>query len=71
MKKINKTVQDLKVEIEPTKTKQTEEILEMENLGKRTGKTDASIRNRIQRLEDRISSVENTIEENDKFQRKD
>ena len=61
MKEINKTVQDLKVEIEATKTTQTEEILEMENLGMRTGKIDASIKSRLQRLEDRISVAENTI----------
>ena len=31
---MNKTVQDLKMEIEAIKTTQTEEILKMENLGK-------------------------------------
>ena len=44
MKKINKSVQDLKVEIEAIKKTQSEEILEMENLEKRT--TDASFSNR-------------------------
>ena len=34
MKEINKTVQDLKIEIEAIKKTQTEGILEMENLGK-------------------------------------
>ena len=42
-KEMNKTVQDLKMEIEAIKKTQTEGILEMENLGKRTGTTDASI----------------------------
>ena len=37
--------------------------LEMENLGKQTGITDASITNRIQEIEERISGVEDTIEE--------
>jgi hypothetical protein len=40
MKEMNKTVQDLKVEIEAIKKTQTEEILEMENLGTRTGTTE-------------------------------
>lgn len=54
MKEINKTVQDLKVEIEATKTTQTEEILEMENIGKRRGTTDATITNRIQEMEENL-----------------
>ena len=37
----------------------------MENLGKRTGTTDASITNRIQEMGERISDVEDTIEETD------
>lgn len=44
---MNKTVQDLKREIEEIKKTQTEAVLEMKNLGKRTGTTDASITNRI------------------------
>jgi hypothetical protein len=52
VKKINKTVQDLKVEIEARKKPQAEEILEAENLGKRAGTTDASITNRTQEPED-------------------
>ena len=39
------------------------EILEIENLGKRTGTTDTSIINRIQEMEEKISSAEGTIEE--------
>jgi uncharacterized coiled-coil protein SlyX len=35
------------------------------NMGKRTGMTDASITNRIQELEERISGIEYTIEEVD------
>ena len=37
----------------------------MENLGKGTGTTDASITNRIQEMEERISGVKDTIEEID------
>lgn len=41
---INKTVQDLKMEAEAIKKTQTEGILEMEDLGKRTGTANASPR---------------------------
>ena len=53
---MNKTVQDLKMEIEAIKTKKTEETLEMGNLGKRTGTT--IITNRIQEMEQRLSGVD-------------
>jgi hypothetical protein len=46
VKEINITVQDLKVEIEAIKKTQTEGIMEIDNLEKRTG-TYASITNRI------------------------
>jgi hypothetical protein len=59
---MNKTVPDLKMEIEPTMKTQTEEILEMENLGKRTETIDVSTANRIQEIEERILGVEDTIE---------
>jgi hypothetical protein len=39
--------------------------LELENLGKRSGVTDASISNRIQEIEERISGAEDTIENTD------
>ena len=55
---MNKTIQDLKMEIEAIKKTQVEATLEMENLGKRTGTTDASITNRIQEMEERISGIE-------------
>ena len=37
----------------------------MENLGKRSGITDVSITNRTQKIEERILSVEDTVEEID------
>jgi len=37
-------------------------ILELENLGKRTGTADPTITNKIQKMEDRISSIEDVIE---------
>ena len=42
-----------------------EGILEMENLGKRSGVTDASINNRVQEIEERISGIEDTLEDID------
>jgi hypothetical protein len=39
--------------------------MELENLGKRSGIADVSITNRIQEREERISGVEDTIEEID------
>jgi hypothetical protein len=48
VKELNKTVQDLKVEIESLKKTQRETALKMENLGNRTGVTDAIITNIIQ-----------------------
>ena len=49
----NKTFQDLKMEIEAIKKTQTEGILEMENLVKRTETIDTSITNRIQEMKER------------------
>ena len=55
---MNKVVQDLKVERETIKKTQMEVNLEMENLGKRSGI-------KIQEIEERLSSVEDTVEEID------
>jgi cell division protein FtsL len=59
---MNKTIQDLKMEIETIKKSQKETTLEIENLGKRSGVIDASITNRIQEIEERISEAEDSIE---------
>jgi hypothetical protein len=45
VKEMHKTVQGLKMEMETIKKSQTEEILEMENLERRTRTTDTSITN--------------------------
>ena len=45
---MNKTVQDLKMEIEAIKKTQIEGILEMKNLRKRIGTTESSITKQIQ-----------------------
>ena len=67
MKEINKTIQDLKIEIKKRKEKkrkksQRETTWETENLGKRSGVIDSSITNRIQQIEEKISGTEDTIE---------
>jgi predicted nucleic acid-binding Zn-ribbon protein len=59
---LNKTIQDLKREVETIKKTQSEATLEMENLGKKSGTIDASISNRIQEMEDRISGAKDPIE---------
>jgi hypothetical protein len=64
---LNKTVQDPKMEIERIKKTQMEAILEMDNLEKRSGTTDASINKRIQEIEEGISGVEDTIAINTSF----
>jgi predicted nucleic acid-binding Zn-ribbon protein len=58
---LNKTIQDPKMEVETIKKTQRETTQETENLGKKSGTIDASISNRIQEMEERISSVEDPI----------
>jgi predicted nucleic acid-binding Zn-ribbon protein len=58
MKELNKTIQDLKMEIETIKKSQRETTLELENLGKRSGDIGVSISNRIQEIKERISGAE-------------
>jgi uncharacterized coiled-coil protein SlyX len=65
-KEMNKTIQDLKMEIETIKKSQRKTRLEIENLEKRSGVIDVSITNRIQEIEVRISGAEDTIENIDK-----
>ena len=54
MKKLNKAIQDLKLEVKTIKKTRMEASLEMESLGKRLGITDASITNRIQEIEENL-----------------
>jgi hypothetical protein len=54
----NKIIQDLKTEVETIKKSQRKTTLEIENLGKRSGVIDASMTNRIQEIEERISGAE-------------
>ena len=65
IKQMKQTVQDLKFEIEAIKKTQIKGIWDMENLGKQMGTTEANIANRMQEMEERISGVEDTIEQTD------
>jgi chromosome segregation ATPase len=65
VKELNKTIQDLKMEVEAIKKSQRETTLEIENVGKKTGATDASKTNTIQKIEERISGAEDSIEKMD------
>ena len=59
---LNKTIQDLKMEVETIKKTQRETTLEIETLGKKSGTIDVSISNRIKEMEERISGAEDSIE---------
>jgi hypothetical protein len=62
---LNKTIQDLKVEVETIKKTQRESTLEIETLGKESETIDTSISNRIQEMEERILGAEDSIESMD------
>ena len=57
VKELNKTIQDLKMNVETIKKSQGETSLEIENLGKKSETIDANITNRIQEIEERISGA--------------
>jgi predicted nucleic acid-binding Zn-ribbon protein len=59
---LNKMIQDLKMEKETIKKTQRETTLEVESLKKRSRVIDASITNRMQKIEEKILGVEDTIE---------
>jgi uncharacterized coiled-coil protein SlyX len=65
VKELNKTIQDLKMEVETIKKTQRETTLEIETLGKKSGTIDVSISKRIQEMEGRISGAEDSIENMD------
>jgi uncharacterized coiled-coil protein SlyX len=50
------------MEVETIRKSQRETTMELENLGKKSEVIDASITNRIQEIEGRISGTEDTIE---------
>jgi hypothetical protein len=58
VKELNKTIQNLKIEEETIKKSQRVKTLEIEILGKKSGAIDASITNRMQEMEERISGAD-------------
>jgi len=58
VKESKKKIRHLKMKIETIKKAQRETTIEVENLGKRSGVIHASITNRIQEIEERISGAE-------------
>jgi hypothetical protein len=77
VKELNKTIQELKVEVETIKKSKRETTVEIENLEKKSGDTDITITNRIQEIEERrisgaeysIENSDTTIKENAKFKK--
>jgi hypothetical protein len=59
---MNKTMLDLKREVDIIKKTQSEANLEIETLGKKSGTINSNIHNRIQEMEERISGAEDSIE---------
>ena len=59
---MNKTILDLKREVDTIKKTQSKATLEIETLGKEPGTIDVSISNRIQEMEERISDADDSIE---------
>ena len=59
---LNKTIQDLKSEVDTIKKPQSEATLEIESLHKKSGTIDVSISTRIQEMEERMSCAEDSIE---------
>jgi hypothetical protein len=59
---MNKTILDLKREVDRIKKTQSEATLEIKTLGKKSGTIDGSIINRIQEMGERISDAEDSIE---------
>ena len=62
---MNKTIQNLKVEVITIKKSQSKTSLEIESLGDNSWVIDASINSRIQEIEERVSGAEDTIENMD------
>jgi hypothetical protein len=59
---MDKTILDLKREVDKIKKTQSEKTLEIETIGKKSGTIGGSISNKIQEMEERISGAEDSIE---------
>jgi hypothetical protein len=62
VKKLNKTIHNLKMEVGTIKKSHRETALEIEILGKKSRAIDASITNIIQVIEERLSGTEDSTE---------
>ena len=62
---MNKTILELKREVDTIKKTQSVATLEIETRGNKSGSIDVSISNRIQEIEERISGAEDSIENKD------
>ena len=60
--KLNKTIQDLKMEVETMKKTQRETTLKLKTLEKKPETIDAIISKRIQEMEKKISGAEDSME---------
>ena len=76
VKESNKIIEDLKMEVDTIKKSQRETTLEIENMGRRSGDIEYKNTNRIQEIGERMSDVEDNIEnidatvkENTKFKK--
>ena len=65
IKRVKERIQDLNTEIKAIKKTQTEGIMGMENVAKRSGTKNTSISSRIQEMKEKISSIEDMIDEID------
>jgi hypothetical protein len=65
VKELNKTIQEVKMEIETIKESQSETTLEVGNLGKRLGVIGASINNKKQEMEESSSGAKDSRENMD------
>jgi hypothetical protein len=65
VEELNKTIHDLKMEVETIMKTQRETTLEIEIQGKKSGTIDISISNRIQEMQEKISGSEDFIENMD------
>jgi chromosome segregation ATPase len=59
---MNNNILDVKREVDTIKKTQSEAMLEIETLGEKSRTIDASISNRIQEIEERISGAEDSID---------
>ena len=64
---LNKSIQDLKMEVETKKKTKREKMLEIEILEKNKGTIDMSISNTIQEMKEKITCAEDSIESMEKI----